>query len=57
MEIVVLTSLSARARMLDVASLLVPPYHRTVTHGGTHTPSHTYTYTHKKQYIQIMCSY
>lgn len=45
-EIVVLTSLSAPARMLDVATLLAPPYRRTATHGGTHTPTtHTRIYT------------
>lgn len=49
-EIVVLTSLSAPARVLDVATLLVPHYRRTATHGGTHTPIHTHI---TKQCIQI----
>ncbi len=48
MEIAVLTSLSAPARMLGADTLLLPPYHRTATHGGTRACAHAHAHTHAR---------
>ncbi|KAI2653383.1 von Willebrand factor [Labeo rohita] len=59
MEIAVLTSLSAPAHMLDAATLLLPPYRRTATHGECLVTgqSHYKTFDNKFFTFSGICQY